>query len=95
MLDAKSYSRMFCANVRVRGTLHPQDYMNSKYKIDEKTRYSLQKKEMWHFNKLQQGWFTIIVFLTSLFELIIFTLGYFGSDFVFQDNINTPIYNIL
>ena len=69
--------------------------MNSKYKIDEKTRYSLQKKELWHFNKLQQGWFTIIVFLTSLFELLIFTLGYFGSDFVFSDNIDTPIYTLL
>ena len=72
---------MFCANVTVRGTLHPQDYMKSNYYFSEQTRYSLEKKEIWHFNKLQQGWFTIIVFLTSLFELLIFALGYLGSDY--------------
>ena len=88
---------MFCANVTVRGTLHPQDYMKSNYFFCEQTRYSLEKKEIWHFNKLQQGWFTIIVFLTSLFELLIFALGFLGSDYYYYDKSmsDTSINNFL
>ena len=33
----------------------------------------------------QLGWFTITVMLTASFELLIFILGYFGSDYKFPN----------
>ena len=55
--------------------------MKSNYEIDEETRNQLCRKEQWHFCVLQQGWFTIVVFLTAMFELMIFAVGFFGSDY--------------
>ena len=39
--------------------------------VEEKQRYCV----------LQLGWFTICVLLTSLFEVAIFFIGFFGSDY--------------
>ena len=71
-MAAQQYSKFFLFNIRVPGTLHPQIFMKSNYKIDEATRNKLYKKEQWHFTVVQLGWFTIGVFLTSLWELMIF-----------------------
>ena len=54
--------------------------MKSDYQVDEETRFRLYKKEQWHFCALQLGWFTIVVFLTSMFELLIFCVSFYGSD---------------
>ena len=40
--------------------------------------------EGWRFCIFQLGWFTITVWLTSGFELLIFVLGYFGSNYKFE-----------
>lgn len=60
--------------------------MKSNYEIDDETRKMLRKKEQWHFCMIQLGWFTIIVFMTSLFELLIFAIGFFGTDYVTNPN---------
>ena len=59
--------------------------MKSNYKIDEATRNKLYKKEQWHFTVVQLGWFTIGIFLTSMWELIIFAEGFLGSDYYVPD----------
>ena len=64
--------------------------MKSNYKIDEATRNKLYKKEQWHFTVVQLGWFTIGIFLTSMWELIIFAEGFLGSDY-YADNYGHPI----
>ena len=79
--QAKKYSGLSLFNVTAKGTLHPQIYMKSNYQIDEETRNQLCRKEQWHFCVLQQGWFTIVVFLTAMFELMIFAVGFLGSDY--------------
>lgn len=50
---------------------------------------ALELKECWHFCMLQLGWFTIVVFLTSLFELSIFCIGFFGTDFASRNPTGT------
>ena len=77
---------MFLCNVDVKGTLNPQVFMKSDLAIDCETRHKLNKKEQWHFCVLQQAWFIIAVLMTSLFELLIFALGYFGTDYAGCDD---------
>lgn len=78
--EAQKYRNISIFKISVPGTLHPQPYMKSNYELDEQTRLKLDRQEQWHFCILQLGWFTIVVFLTSLFELLIFAIGYFGTD---------------
>ena len=78
---AEKYSGLSMFNVTCKGTLHPQVFMKSNYEIDPETRNLLDRKEQWHFCALQQGWFTIVVFLTAMFELMIFAIGFLGSDY--------------
>ena len=78
-------------------SLRAQPYLKSNYRLDEETLRTLERKEQWHFSILQLGWFTIGVFLTSLFELLIFTIGGLSSDFperieVFGDTVSNGIY---
>lgn len=75
------YKGLSCFNLAVRPPLHPQIYLKSNYKLDQETRNSLQYKEQYRFCITQLGWFTITVMLTASFELLIFVLGFFGSDF--------------
>ena len=66
----------------VQPPLKPESYMSSKYTIDDETRHRLNLLEKQRFCVLQLGWFTICVLLTSLFEVLIFILGFFGSDYL-------------
>jgi len=77
---AKKYAGLYCCKVRVKPRLHPEVYMKSNYEIDQETRNSLDSKEQWHFCVFQLGFFAIIVFMTSLFELLIFIVAFFAND---------------
>ena len=79
--EAEKFQSYTLFNVAIQGTLHPERIMKSDYQVDDETRLELFKKEQWHFCALQLGWFTVVVFLTSMFELMIFTIGFLGSDF--------------
>ena len=82
--EAQIYRRVTCFKYTVRGTIRLQPWMAPDYQIDEETRMALMRKEQWHFHTMQHRWFTILVFVASLFELLIFFLGYFSSDHDFE-----------
>jgi len=49
-------------------------------------RNKLHYMEQSRFCVLQLGWFTITVWLTASFELLIFVLGFYGSDYNWDED---------
>ena len=78
------FKGLTCFNLATRPPLHHQIHLKSDYRIDQETRNLLFQKEQWRFCIHQLGWFTITIMLTASFELLIFVLGFFGSDFYYD-----------